>query len=244
MKLEAIKSETGTGLVVRNIRGNNTKLKTQPGNGELNVFFETISADEFLPQKNGMPRITNLAARGKDLSFMDNKMQLAIDNFMIIDHQHSELHNIFFKKTNGPDSMFVAIPSVGIVPDLNSIVNGTFVTDKLSVLSPLIRLSSGKANATAINSESKIPTVVIGKISIQQPQVYLTQSEEKSFSKLEWKENLLKNNWIELSNFKISDGSVISVDKLDFSVNNFSFTSGKKTLTTGNGEIKARINNC
>src|SRR5258705_13458828 len=45
MNTDAIKSETGTGLVVRNIRGNNTKLKTQPGNGELNVFFQTLSAD-------------------------------------------------------------------------------------------------------------------------------------------------------------------------------------------------------
>jgi hypothetical protein len=243
INLPAMKKNIIPDFVLRNIHGANTKLTTSSGNQRLTVFFETLSAGEFLPQQNNKPRVINLYATGKNLSFIDNKLQLAIDHFHIADHQNSNAQNLVFKNITESDSINMTIPSLSFTPDLNSMINGTIAADNVSIIQPIINLKLFNTNTITTPTEKRFPAIIIGKILIQQPEFYLTQPEEKAFTKLEWKGGQLKNNLLELTDFKVSDQLAISAGKMNFSLNNFSFTAGGKTFTTGSGEIKTVINN-
>ena len=228
-------------FILKNIRGANTKLVTSAGDQTLTAFFETLSADEFAPQSNDKPAITNLRTRGKDFLLTGNVQQLAIDRFAIADHQHSVLSNITFINNTSPDSVSITIPSLDLTPNLNAIIGGSIFLDKISIDHPVIRLKRFPVENQVSHKEKILPPVTIGKITIKQPDISLDQPGNPGFSKIEWRSREGKNNSVELINFKLGEHSSVSADNLLLSLHNFSFTSGEKTFNAGNGEITASI---
>lgn len=230
------------GFILRNIEGGNTKLSTTSGNQKINVFLESVSAEEFLPGPKDKLRITNLQANGKTFLLTGNNLQLTIDHFHFADHKSSAIENISFKNNTATDSISVIIPTADFAPDLTSIIKGDIVADNVKIVQPQINIKQFHHLDIEADEENKLPGVAIGKLTILQPELSFQQSGDKDAS-IEWNGKKEKNNFLELTNFKIqkNPSPIISADQLEFALNNFTVTAGRKTLTTGKGSISTRI---
>ncbi|MBC7949486.1 MAG: hypothetical protein H7Y42_16485 [Chitinophagaceae bacterium] len=236
------KKDMAPDFVVRNLLGRKTKLSTGTGDQKLSAFFETLSADEFLPTRNNKPRITNLFADGRNLSFTKGALQLAVSKFLIDDHSPSRLDQVTFTNNTSTDSVSAVIPSFTFTPDLNSIIAGGIKVDDVTLSRPVIRIirQLSPANTDTIDKKSK--AVNIGKLTLLQPELLLSQPGRDGFTRIEWHGQAKKNNAVTLTDFKISEQSAITAGNILFSLRDFSFTAGGKTFDAGEGELSASIN--
>ena len=232
--------QTG-GFDLKNILGANTKFVVSSGQESFNAFFATISADRFLFESHRRPVIDNLNTTGKSVSFVDRNLQLTIDRFAIADHRTSEVTGLEYKTTNSSDSTSILLPQVVFTPDVSSIVSGKIITGDVRIVRPVINIKSSEVSHSSV-SEKQFPEIVIGKIIVQQPEVYVAKAEGKQVTKLTWNASDLKSNFFQIDDFKITGRSTISAGKVAFWLNNFSLTTNGKKFNSGQGEIKATIN--
>jgi hypothetical protein len=118
-------------------------------------------------------------------------------------------------------------------------MNGKINTDNVSISQPVINIKSWKSGA--VKQGRKFPEVAIGRINIQQPEIHLSQTGDRQFSSLHWKGGALKDNFLEIDDFKISEHAAVSADKVQFSVKDFSCIANGKKINTGLGEVRSTI---
>jgi hypothetical protein len=235
------KENIARSFLLKKIQGTNTTLSTLTGGQKLNAFFSTLSADELSLHAGAKIQLVNLHTTGKDFSFIDSNLRLITDHFVFVDRGNSTLENFHLINTTSTDSVSISIPSIGFTTDLNSIINGSVVMDNLDIVRPVILLKKlPKENATT-TKRKKLPDISAGKISIREPDLSFGQPGQAGFTKIEWHSKEDKTNSVELRNFKIKNGSSVTVDQLLLSAHAFSFGVGEKTFNAGNGGIKTQI---
>ncbi|MBL7743036.1 MAG: hypothetical protein JNN00_06115 [Chitinophagaceae bacterium] len=237
-------TKTFTGqLLITNILGNNTKFSSSAGDQQLSAYFEILSSDELLLQPGKPVQLKNFRSNGTELSFKNKSIDFKSARFRLSDNKASELEEILFRKISTRDTVSVNIPAAGFIPDINTIISGKIKADELVIRKPVISI---KHYATDNNSNAatiKWPAISIPKISIDQPELLIEQPGSSGFSKIEWHTLSNKSNSLVLTGLRITEGAGIFADKLLFAASNFLLTSGEKTFRSGNGEIKAEINN-
>lgn len=236
------KKDIAPDFVIRNIRGANTKLTTSTGNQRLSAFFETLSADEFMPVRDNKPRVTNLSTSGNNFSLRNNNLHLAVGRFRSKDHDHSEMSDVRFTDKTATDSILAVIPFIGLTGDLNAIINGSIKANAVTITRPFIRLMNSPGENSIAGEKREWPEVVIGDITILEPDILFEKPGNTGFTKIRWYSKDGKSNSLGLKNFRITDSSAITAKELLFSLHNFSFTAGGKTFNTGTGEIQTQIN--
>lgn len=227
-------------FILQNIKGRNTKLVAAAGNKKFTAFLEEISADEFAPGSGTRPYIDKPAMVGRDLSFMDDKLNLSVGRYILRDHANSELSNVSITNNTASQTASVTIPSVNFTADLNSIINGAPNAGNLNIVQPVIILKRIVSGNTETPREKKLPVFSIDKITVQQPELYLEGRGD--ISKIEWHGKESKSNSFELTNFKSSPAGGISADQILLSFYNFSLATGNKPFNSGKGGLNARIN--
>ncbi|MBL7741498.1 MAG: hypothetical protein JNK14_19920 [Chitinophagaceae bacterium] len=228
-------------LLITHLLGHNTQLLLSGSNNQLSAYFETISADELSLQPGKPFQLKNFHCSGSDLSFKNNNTAFLSGLFHISDNGTSELKKISFSQVNGPDSILINIPSARFIPDINAIINGQIQANELVIRQPVIHITHhATANGSGQNM-GKWPVISIPHITIEEPELTVDQPGSYGFNRIEWHGH--KNNSLTLTGFRITDKAGIFADKLLFSLSNFLLSGGTRTFSSGDGEIKAEVDN-
>lgn len=233
--------KTIPGIVVRAIRGENTKFSSSGSDHRLTAFFESLSADEFVPEADNKFRIKNLVTTGKQLSYDGNGFGISMAQFNLADQRSSSVKDLSIKNFSATDSLQADIPSLSFVPDLNAIIRGAIKADELTMSRP--RISINRSMADDNSGRKKLPDVSIGKITVQQPDFVFNDPGNTGFTNIEWHSKEEKNNSVEISGLKIDEKNGISADKLLFSLADFVMEASGKKFNAGEGQLKTEIKN-
>jgi hypothetical protein len=237
------KKDIAPGFVIRNLQGANTRFTMSAKDHQLGVFVDTLSADEFRPIRNAPPKIVNLYTSGKNFSYNQGGMKLDIGRFNFDDHQSSRLTGIKFIDNKNGDSISATIPSVSFIPDLNAILNGSVIADQVNITRPVIKIKQELSVSTGSAKEKKFPEISIGKMTVLQPELMFDKPGSDGFSKIEWHSREGVNNKVELDNFTVRDGSIISAGSIMLALHHFAISAGGKAFDAGEGNISTRIDN-
>lgn len=233
--------KASSSLTLHNITGYNTKLAGLDADKKISVYLESISANEvsLLP---GQPlKLTGLRTKGNDLKITDKANTITISDLSVNDRQSSSLSNIVYRSYSGNDSISINIPSITLVPDINSIIKGDIHADEVVVSKPTFRINL-KAEPSA--AKTKLQTISINSLTIKQPNIYFVSINDRGTATLEWKGGD-ETNYFNLGDLKVNnETSSISAGQLGLSMGKFLYTDVKgKTFDAGNGKLLATINN-
>lgn len=235
--------DVATDFIIRNISGKNTKLSITSEVQQLNALLETVSAEEFVPQKSGSPRITGLAAVGRDFRFVRGGQNLSVSSFDLRDHAPSAFGKFSYAKLEQGDTITAQIPAISLVPDISSILEGHIRIDDVDVKTPTFRIRRS-ATLQSSNATSKgFPAMEIGRMILRQPHLDVENLGSNGFSHIKWRRDDNSSDFVDVSNFRISADSAVSIGSLAFAMKNFGFTATGKSFDAGKGNITARVDN-
>jgi len=235
--------KSGAGIfTMTGINGGNTKLSVSSGDQSFSANLQTLSADKIDLKPKSRPQIINLQTTGSDFSFSNSNSALTIGRFGLSDHGHSEMENLHFKKNTATDSVSVNIPALSFEPDLNAIINQNIFADNIKLSKPSIQVKQFGTSVKESNGQNKLPQVALGKLQIQQPDIYYVHTASND-TRIEWHGQTGENNFITLTNFKVGNipGQGIEAGQVEFAITDLSVTTANKTISTGNGSIRSKI---
>ncbi len=230
------------GFRITNIRGNNTRLSASSNDQTLTAFLQAVSADEISVKQKSRPRILNLQTNGKDFSFSNTNLSLAVERFNFSDHHSSEMRNLRFKRHTISDSVSVIVPLISLEPDLNSIINDNIVADNVRLSQPNIQIKHFPRGYKETAADPRLPEVTIGKLAVEQPEFLYGRAGDNE-TKIEWHGQAGEDNSLTLDNFRVRNTTSSRVETGGFglAINHLSVTTAGKTITTGNGSIRTKI---
>ena len=232
------KGKTVPVFTLKKIKGANTNIVANEGAKKITLFLQQLEAEELSTAANHKPYITGVTANGNDLHIDNGLEEFSIKTFRLTDHQLSSFENIRYKRKDHADSINISIPKIEITPDINAIINGKVNAGDVRVINPVVHISLSKGHS----SKSKWPEAKIGKLTIQEPVLQFSQTNENGVSKLTWKGN---GNVFELSDLIISNHPSfrVSAEKLHLALHKFLYTNAKgKTFDAGEGKLIVQLN--
>ncbi|HKO78960.1 MAG TPA: hypothetical protein VJU78_01130 [Chitinophagaceae bacterium] len=224
-------------FTLKKIKAANTTITANEGDKKMSLFLQNLNADELSTSADQKPYIAGLTANGNDLNIENGSTRFHIKTIHLADHQRSSFENIRYSSM-GPDSLNINIPKLQIIPDINAIINGKINTDELYVFSPDIHVHLTKNSG----AQNKWPEAKIGKLSISDPLLQFSRTNENGVSHLNWKG---KGNVFELTDFVINNKSstTVSAEKLQLALQNFLYINTKgKTFDAGEGKLTVQVN--
>lgn len=228
-------------LVITNIRGSKTKLSIHSSGNDVSLFLESVAAKEFSTVEKKW-RLDGFAATGNDLIRKDRHSLLRIGRFRLADEQPSSLENIQFTQQGPNDSARIQIPSIDLVADIPSLINGHFQVSSLTVTKPLVTVYMKRSADEEEEEMPNWPLVSIDKLRIQQPTLYVSKQTEKGTSWLEWKG--AEHNFLQLEQLQTdnNEGPGFKAGRMSFSLDRFLFHNEKgRTFNTREGQLSASI---
>ncbi len=224
-------------FTLKKIKAANTTITANEGDKKMSLFLQNLDADELSTSADQKPYISGLTANGNDLRIDNGSRRFDIKTIRLADHKLSSFENIKYRGI-GHDFLNINIPKLEIIPDVNAIINGKINAEELHVFSPVIHVNLTKNGG----SQNKWPDAKIGKVSIHNPALQFSRTNENGLSKLNWKGD---GNVFELTDLSIANHSATSVsaEKLQLSLQNFLFvnTKGKK-FDAGEGKLEVELN--
>jgi hypothetical protein len=230
-------------FVFKDIHGTNTKINAQQGDKKMSLFLNNFSAEDLSILKGKPLTVTGLVTNGSKLDLLDNSQHLTIENLSIADRQSSELENIVYHDRTGDDSVYVSIPSVSGIPDINAILQGKIYADNVKVIKPHVDISRLAKNMDESSTPAEWKDILIGNILIIQPSLHFVNTNDKGTSSLDWKGEG-PNNSFELKNLKVvkDPSKTVSADQLHFSMDHFVYTDAKgKKFDAKDGRVIALV---
>lgn len=224
-------------FTLKKIKAANTNITANEGDKKISLFLQNLDVDELSTSADQKPYIAGLVAKGNDLTIDNGSTHFNIKAIHLADHQLSSFENISYSNI-GYDSLNINIPKLEIIPDINAIINGKINADELRVFNPAIDLHLIKNGG----AQNKWPEAKIGKLSISNPIVQFSRTNDNGISKLNWKSD---GNVFELTDLVIKNDSSTSVsaEKLQLTLQNFLYTNTKgKTFDAGKGELTVELN--
>jgi hypothetical protein len=228
-------------LVITNIRGSKTRLNIHSADNDLSLFLESVTTKEFSTAGKKW-QLDGFAAAGNDLTRKDKHSLLRINRFKLADGQPSSLENIQYTQQGPHDSARIQIPSVNLVADIASLINGNFQISSLTVTKPLVNVYMKRSVDEEDEEMANWPLISIDKLRIQQPSLYVSKQTEKGTTWMEWKG--AENNFLELQQLRTdnNEGPGFKAGRLSFSLDRFLFHNEKgKTFNTREGQLSASI---
>lgn len=241
IRLSSLPGENGNNTPVftlKKIKGANTNIVATDANKKFSLFLQNLEAGELSTAADHKPYITGLTANGNDLQIDNGTAELTIKTLRLADRQLSSFEDILYSSNDRADSINISIPKLEISPDINAIINGRINAGELSIFNPVIRVNLAKNTS----SQKKWPEAKIGKLSIHEPSLQFTRTNENGVSKLKWKGN---GNVFELTDLIIGNNPspLVSAEKLDLALHNFKYTNTKgRTFDAGEGKLTVQLN--
>jgi hypothetical protein len=236
-------NEIAPTFIIRKINGSNTSLSISSEKQQLTAYLETVSAKEFVPLKDQVPKITELRAKGKSFDFKKGSRQLSIRGFNLNDGDRSEFNNFYFANNTPGDSIQVTIPTIIFTPDLNAILNGAVVADNVDISLPTFRIKQDAAAVSGTTASKELPVMNIGNLRMKQPDFLLNNPGSDGFTKIEWRRKEGVNDYVEVKGIKITKDSAVTIASLGLAIRNFSFTAAGKSFDAGEADLITRLDN-
>lgn len=223
---------------LKKIKGSNTNIVANEGTKKLSLFFQQLEADALSTNADQKPYIVGLKANGSDLLVDNGLASLKIKTLHYSDHQLSSFENMRYKSSDSTDSININIPKLELTPDINAIINGKLTADEIRIFNPVVHVNLVKNNS----STSKWPEAKIGKLSIHDPVLQFSHSNENGLSALNWKGN---GKVLELTDLAITNNPSrqVSAETIQLDLYDFLYTNAKgKTFDAGGGKLMMQLN--
>lgn len=231
-------------IELNNVQGLNTILILSEGNKLIKTTIDRISWDEFEKKEGSKFRITGLALNGKLFQLKDNNLDISSADYMFADNKKSNFSQLEVKSSNGKSKADASLPSLSLIPNVQSLINGQMIFNDVIMPKPVINIVLTPSESTKENNTG-LPEIKINKINITQPSIHFKNSKEKGTFSLNWNGNKNSSSFFILSGIRNSEGKTnLSIDDLGFYLSDFDITyPGTKYFRSGMGKITAQIRN-
>jgi len=235
------KKKAGSVLHLSNIIGNDTRISSR-GAQQITAYLKNITASEILQRPGETLVIRGLALNGNDFYLKTKNNVLKIKEFDFSDGEKGIFEQVHYINTGGENRIDIAIPQVRVTPDLASILGQDIIADNVFLNNPIIQfhLVQKKNKEPGLG----LPVIRSNNISISNPKIHFSSTNEKGTTKLDWEGQAGPENSVLLKDFK-ADKTSVSIAQADLSLANFFFTAanGKLFNSTRQGKINAVFNN-
>ena len=231
------KKKAITGLLLNNLRGNNTSLNMHQGDRDITAFLNSITAKSIYTKKNTDLIVEGVAVSGKDFLMTAPDMRLAVEQMLVNDQQNSVFKNLQFQKTTEPDSILVSIPEIVVIPNISRIINGNLQLNKIILSDPDIRAHFGKKDTAQAKNKKKAPEILLGEVSLERPKLEVQFVNKKNeASTIKW-DGEAENSYMRIRNLKSTEKKLLDVDAIKVYLTNFEFlnnSNGNRFATNYN----------
>jgi hypothetical protein len=167
---------------------------------------------------------------------------MTADSYQFTDQQNSGFRQIACKSEDGNMQSDITIPSLTLIPHVQSFLDGDLVLDNVRMMKPVFNIHIS-ANAAPHHQKTGLPKIMINELSIDQPEIVFSNEPEHGRSSFSWNGNKNRADFLHLSGIQNEkEQTNFSIERIGLHVSDFDFTgSGKKPFHSGNGQIAAQI---
>lgn len=228
-------------IELRNVQGGNTNVHVTVLGKTISTKLNTISFTELNKNKDNKLVLNGLDIIGKQLEVKDKNLQLTIADYDITDNKPSSFRQIDYKSSSGKTTATVSIPTLTVVPHIQTLINGNIVLDGMTLTKPIIDINLAAKKITEEEKKSTIPKIDISELKLIQPTVNFYQQTDSGKLSLNWHGTQNSNNFLQINDLQSNAGNT-SIRNMNFYLTDFLFSNpaGKK-FNTGNGKVSAQI---
>ncbi|ANH79929.1 hypothetical protein A8C56_02105 [Niabella ginsenosidivorans] len=217
------KKKALTGLLLKDLKGNNTSLNVHRENRNITAFFNSINAKSIYKKKNAGLIAEGLAVAGKDFLMTGPDMRLAVDQMLVNDQQNSIFKNLQFQKITETDSILVNIPQIAVIPNISRIINGNLQLNKIILSDPDILAHFGKKDTAGAKNKKKAPEILLGEALLERPHLELQFVNKKNQTNtIKW-DGQAANSYLHIRNLKSTEKQLLDADAVKVYLTNFEF---------------------
>lgn len=234
-------SNYGANLNLKRISGQNTMLSLVNRSMNISALLKNISLSELIKNTGDKLLITGLSAEGNNFLLNDKSKIFSAESFAVHDNKNSGFKRLFYSDNTSTSDVEFTAPSLSLVPDVQSLLNGDFIARDVMVDKPVINF---ELKAGGKPDKSNLPLININNLQVSQPEIYFKQRSDSSSYSLKWNGNKDASNFLRLSSIRSNpENELVSIDRLGFYLTKsiFSGNSGK-TFNTGKGNLEGEIN--
>jgi hypothetical protein len=236
--LPGMANRTASQFTLRDIHANNTTIKAEEGEKKISLFLRDFIAEEISSRTERKLFIGGLRANGNDLAINQGNIRFHIRELQLADQQRSRFADLEFYQ-GGEDSVYVSVPKLEFVPDLNNILAGNLDTDDLTITSPDIKVNLAGDNAAG----ARWFRGKIGKLHIIDPNLQFASKNENGTTKLDWNG---KGQQVEIFGLQLDQSPLrsLTADQLKLLLHHFNFVTNKgKIFNAGDGRLAVEMKN-
>lgn len=244
-KKEQKKKASLTGLLLNDLKGNNTSINMQLGDKDISAFFSSLIAKEVYKKKNADIIAEGLSISGRDFLMTGPGQRIAVDEMSINDKSNSIFKNFIFQKNTDTDSIDVNIPQIAIIPNISRIINGNLELNKLILTDPNIIGHFGRKDSTIAKEKKKAPEIIFEDALLQRPKVELQFVNKKNEqSTIKWN-GKAENSFLHILGFKSTAEKLLDVRQTHIYLTDFEFlnNSNGKRFVTGYNKLNFLLDN-
>jgi hypothetical protein len=145
--------------------GNDTRLSIESGNTSLYTNIRSLETGPVMVPTDGKPRINGLDLVGNSLVFQEGLLRTGIGSYRVIDERASQLTDVRISLPAGPVILQTVIPSLDVVPDLESLIDNKPSISSLHLQRPIVRI---RPNPDSVRSRGKVglPTFIVAELRV------------------------------------------------------------------------------
>jgi hypothetical protein len=154
---------------LRNISGNNTAVFLENKKTSLELFINTLSANQILKESGKRVAITGLRAAGNKANLTMPDSRIRCSGFNMEDGSYSFLENLQFEQYSKKDSLAIYLSTLGFIPFFNkSLEKGIILVDSVVIKQAAVFLTTQGTglDKKAEGGLSKIPSIQINRLGI------------------------------------------------------------------------------
>lgn len=225
---------------LKNVRGNNTSVQVTSGNTGVSAKLNQLSFDELLRSPGARVKLDGLVTDGEQLRVSNKSYELSVNKYAIADNSPSSFDRVQFKNKTGRTTGDIALPSLSLVPHIQSLIDGNFSFDAVTVDKPIIRMTTVGKNEVADSEAHPLPAIDIHGLSVKQPVLHYREVRDSGMMTLNWKADKDPRNEVLASELHIGSGQY-GLKGLQFHVADLQLTNpAGRTFNTGNGTLAGK----
>lgn len=228
----------GSGYLLRNVNGTDTRLTYTGKEYSVNTFLASISFDRFAPGINHPAFVENLSTSGRDLDFKGAGLGIRVEKFHLEDKEDSRLTGLQFSYHTTSDSIEATVPAVNFNPDLNAMIAGKLIAERLELEGPVINILKGSQGGD--DYRAPLPHIDIGSLKLSSPDLRLSFPGNR-VSMAQWHAAGGSKDFLSITRLKVDSLHGFQASDIGFLVNDFELRFLGRNFSTGRGNINGLL---
>jgi len=220
-------------------------LKLSGENIDLSTHVNQISTDDIIIKPGQNLLINNLNIDGNSISVLQDQVEGSISLFNIRDMKESTIENVKITTPLNGEKLSIFVPRLVFSSDINQSLGGRLTASYIELHNPEISFSPLNVNSEIKpkNTQSKLPQLQIGRLTIDQPQ--LKNLPSSLSGKMQINPGKLQLSIVGI----ITDNEMVKADSIQFSILNPGFNNdkirlmaeGEKSLFLNGSDLEFRM---